>query len=107
MKLNIILICQYGASTSILAENILKSASSRGIEATCNAYSEQDLGSVIDGADIVLGGPQIRFLADDLRKEFADKNVPIEIIDAVDYGMMNGEKVLDFALKSIENHNQK
>lgn len=35
-------------------------------------------------------------------KKLAGKNIPLEIIDMLDYGRMNGENVLDQALKLIK-----
>lgn len=37
-----------------------------------------------------------------LEAKLVGKNIPIEAIDMLHYGMMNGEKVLEQALKIIE-----
>lgn len=58
---NIVLLCQFGASTGMLAEQIKKAAAKRGEEAIVNAYSFSRIRDVIDGADVILLGPQIRF----------------------------------------------
>jgi len=37
-----------------------------------------------------------------LRRNWAGKDIPLEVINMQDYGMMNGENVLDQALKLIK-----
>ena len=39
-------------------------------------------------------GPQVRFLFNKLKTKFDAKNVPVEVINTIDYGTMNGPKVL-------------
>ena len=34
----------------------------------------------------------------ELQAKAKEKNKPLDVIDFKDYGMMNGEKILDFAL---------
>ena len=53
-----------------------------------------------DTADVVLLGPQIRHMLEDVKKIVAGK-CPVEVIDMRDYGMIRGEKVLDKALKLV------
>lgn len=90
---NIVLLCQYGASTGMLAAKIREAAEKRGEEAVVNAYSFSDVAQVIDGADIILLGPQIRFKKAAFEKEYADKGVPFMVIDTQAYGMLNGDKI--------------
>lgn len=53
--------------------------------------------------DVLLLGPQVRFMKADFEKRLAPMGIPLEIINMADYGMMNGEKVLQQALNLIEN----
>ena len=52
--------------------------------------------------DVLLLGPQVRFMKADFEKRLAPKGIPLEIINMADYGMMNGEKVLQQAFDLIE-----
>jgi PTS system cellobiose-specific IIB component len=45
-------------------------------------------------------GPQVRYLEDNFKKKL---DIPVEVIDMQDYGMMNGEKVLKEALSAMGN----
>ena len=101
--IRIILACQFGASTELLAVKMQEAAKNIEIDVTVNAYSYTSLEQVIDEADIILLGPQIRFKKNALEKQFADKNVAFMVIDPSDYGMLNGEKVLRSAVEMVEN----
>ena len=73
-----------------------------GVEATINAYPYTKLDELIDGADIVLLGPQVRFKKKTFEEKYADKGIEFMVVDTVDYGMMNGEKVLKTVLEHLK-----
>lgn len=100
--LNIILACQYGASTSIICNNIKQAAAELGDEVIVNAYSYTSIGEHIDSADIVLLGPQVRFQLNNLVKKYGDKNVPFMVIDTAAYGMVDGKKIYHEVKKTLE-----
>ena len=99
---NIILVCEHGASTGMLTTKMQEAAKKQGIDANINAYPYTKLDELIDGADIVLLGPQVRFKKKAFEQKYGDKGVPFVVVDTVDYGMMNGEKVLKAALAQIQ-----
>lgn len=103
--LNIVLLCQFGASTGMLAKKIEDAAKERNIDAVVNAYGVSRVEDVLPIADIILLGPQMRFRLSEFEKEYADFNVPFLLIDTVDYGMMNGKKVFNEIIKKLENYN--
>ena len=51
--------------------------------------------------DVLLLGPQVRFMKADFEKRLEPKGIPLDVINMADYGMMNGEKVLDQAIALI------
>ena len=52
-------------------------------------------------ADVVLLGPQVKYALPEAKKIAEENNINIDVINMVDYGMMNGAKVLDQALKLL------
>lgn len=100
---NIVLVCEHGASTGMLTTRMQEAAKNLGVDATINAYSFTALGEVIDGADIVLLGPQVRFRKKIFEEQYADKGVEFVVIDTVDYGRMNGEKIIKTTLEYLNN----
>ena len=99
---NIVLVCEHGASTSMLTNSMKEAALKMGVDAEINAFSYSKLDEVIEGVDLVLLGPQVRFRKAQIEEKYADSAVKFAIIDTVDYGMMNGEKVLKYALENLE-----
>lgn len=102
---NIVLLCQWGASTDLVAEKIREAASEQGIEVMVNAYPANELANIIDTADIVMLGPQVRFKQKEFLKQYADKKVPIVLMDPSNYGLLNGKAILESAIKSINENN--
>lgn len=100
---NIVLLCQWGASTEMVGEKIIEAAKAKGIDVVANAYPVTEIQRVIDGADVILLGPQVRFKLKSLLNEFGHKGVPFVAMEPEDYGRMNGENLLNAALKAIEN----
>ncbi|MDR2772040.1 MAG: PTS sugar transporter subunit IIB [Elusimicrobiota bacterium] len=99
MAIKIRVFCNAGMSTSMLVTKMKNAAQKRGIEVDIIAYSFSSFDDKFSEADIILLGPQIGYeKAKALTKVEAAK-IPLDVIPMVDYGMMNGEKVLDFALK--------
>jgi PTS system cellobiose-specific IIB component len=99
---NIVLFCAAGMSTSMLISKMEKAAQARGLEVKVNAYPEAQVNKYVEDADVVLIGPQIRYALAKIKKVCDEKGVPVEPINPSDYGMMNGDKVLDQALRLIK-----
>lgn len=98
---NILLVCSAGMSTSLLVNKMKAAAKEKGIEINIKAMSISECSSVIDEADIVLLGPQVRYQKPQV-DSLVKGRVPVEIIDMRLYGTMNGKAVLEQALISLE-----
>ena len=95
----ILLCCAAGMSTSLLVNKMKEAAKEIELESKIWAVSVEDLqNNLKEGADVVLLGPQIRYRLNDVKKICSEKNIPSDVINMVDYGCMNGKKVLNFAL---------
>lgn len=97
--MKIILACAAGMSTSMLVERMKKSAEERGIDLVIDAVAVTSLAAHLDGVQIILLGPQVSYLLNQISEEYAP--IPVKVIEMMDYGMMNGTKVLDDAMKDI------
>jgi len=64
--------------------------------------AEADKNIADKNIDVMLLGPQVRFIKGQFEKKLADKNIPLDIINMQDYGKMNGENVLNQALELIK-----
>lgn len=93
------LFCASGMSTSVLVNKMRDNAKMKGIDAEIEAFPEAQMNKHLDDMDVALLGPQVAYTLSKAKKLCAPKGIPVEVIPMMDYGMMNGEKVLDFALK--------
>ena len=97
----VLLVCSEGMSTSLMVTKMKDSAKAKGIEAEIWAVSESEAIDNLPNADVLLLGPQVRFLESKMKGLAGDK--PVAVIDMQAYGTMNGEKVLEQALNLLGN----
>jgi len=91
----VMLICNAGMSTGILAKKI-QTASNDTLEV--HAYAEAEYADFLDGVDLILVSPQIRFLADDIKQK-SQKDV--KTIAPQKYGMMDGQGIYEDIMKEL------
>ncbi len=94
---NILLICSAGMSTSMLVKKMELAAKDMGVEVKIWAVGDAETDKNLPEADIVLLGPQVRYIKARV-EEKVKKQKPVEVINMADYGTMNGKKVLESAL---------
>lgn len=99
--INITLVCAAGMSTSMLMAKMQQSAKQQGIEAKIIAMSEAKFETYEEATDVLLIGPQISYMEDEIRGKYEPKGMKVAVIDMIDYGSMNGEKVLKDALNLL------
>ena len=99
--IRIMLACAGGMSTSLLMNKMKEEADNRGLEVSVEAIGEKTLEQHLGEFDVLLLGPQIRYVIPNVKKILAGK-IPFDVIDMRDYGLMNGEKVLAAALKMYD-----
>lgn len=98
--IRILLFCSAGMSTSMLVTKMKKAAKAKDInDVEIEALPQAQMLSHADDANVVLLGPQIKFMLPKAKKIFDPKGIPVSVINSMDYGMLNGEKVLESALK--------
>lgn len=102
MKKKILLLCAAGMSTSLLVTKMIKAAEEKNIQVKIEACPVEKFNEKLKEFDIFLLGPQVRFKQADLSNTAAEYNKKVEVINMVDYGTMNGAKVLEAALKALD-----
>lgn len=92
----IMLVCSAGMSTSLLVSKMQKAAAAENYDSEIFAVGASEADSMLESkpVDVLMLGPQVRFMKDEFEKKVADKDISVEVINMQDYGMMNGEKVL-------------
>jgi len=99
---DIMLVCSAGMSTSLLVVKMQEAAQNKNINVNIFAVSESEASKHYDNISVLLLGPQVRYLKGKLAKTLEPKAVPVEVINSMHYGTLNGEAVLNAALDLIK-----
>ncbi|KYC67840.1 PTS sugar transporter subunit IIB [Bacillus coagulans] len=99
----IMLVCAAGMSTSLLVTKMQRAAKEKGVDADIFAVSAGEVDSVLEkkNVDVLLLGPQVKFMKEKFEKSLSNKQMAIDSINMQYYGTMNGEKVLEQVLSLI------
>ena len=98
----IMLCCSAGMSTSMLVRKMTEVAAERGLTVEINAFGIAEFDEQFPRYQVVLLGPQVKYMLKTLSEKAATQGIPVQPIDMMDYGMQRGDKVLDYALSLIE-----
>ena len=101
--MKILLACSSGMSTSLLVNKMKEAATLENIEAEIWAVGQSEVDSEIEKADVLLFGPQMRFLKSKYESKGKELNVPVDVIAPVSYGRCDGKAVLKQAMDIINN----
>ncbi|MGN0026359.1 MAG: PTS sugar transporter subunit IIB [Clostridium sp.] len=101
MKKTIMLVCAAGMSTSLMVNKMKKSAEEKGLDADIFAVSASEADEYLSSRkiDVLLLGPQVRFMKSQFEAKVAPLGIKLGVINMTDYGMMKGEKVLEEAIR--------
>ena len=99
-KKRIYLFCSAGMSTSLLVSKMKAQAEKYEVPVMIEAFSEALAAEKGPEADVILLGPQIGYMLDDIQKLLPNK--PIEVIDSALYGKVDGLGVLKAAVAIIK-----
>ncbi|WP_326975069.1 PTS sugar transporter subunit IIB [Caproicibacter sp. BJN0012] len=94
----ITLACAAGMSTSLLVSKMNMAAIKENLSVKVQAVPENDFEKYAGETDILLLGPQVSYTLSKMKAQYEPMGIKVAVINSVDYGMMNGEKVLKQAL---------
>lgn len=98
--MKILLLCSAGMSTSLLVQRMKEVAQKRALEMEIWACGDSQSDQEVSKADVVLIGPQMRFLLK--RIQAMAQSRPVRVIDMMTYGRMDGEHAIELALQAWE-----
>lgn len=98
----IMLVCNAGMSTSMLVTKMQKAAEAKGVEAKIWAVSLSEVEDNIkkNNIDLILVGPQVKFVVKKFKEKY-EPEIKVSDIAMIDYGRMDGEKVLTHAFSIL------
>lgn len=95
--------CSAGASTSLWAAKAQKVANEQGKQIEIKAHTIAIVADEGAKADIILIGPQARYMEKKVKAQFPEK--PVSVVPMQIFGLMNGEDSLDYIETVIEELN--
>ena len=90
--MKILLACNLGMSTSLLVEKIKEEAKKKNIDAEVDAVPFDKVALSVNQTDILLLGPQVRYLVNKFKDQFGDK------IPVIDYALLKADNILRDAM---------
>ncbi len=97
----ILLACSSGMSTSLLVKKMEEAAKETEVEVEIWAVAQDKAPTDMEKADVLLIGPQMRFMKKKFAKRAEEVGIPLDVIDPVAYGRVDGKAVLNKALDLI------
>jgi cellobiose PTS system EIIB component len=95
----ITLVCAAGMSTSLLVSKMKAAAQKMNEEVEIRATAESNFAEFENDTDILLLGPQVGYTLKRMKEKYEPKGMKVSVINSLDYGVMNGTKVLKEALE--------
>ncbi|MFD9626542.1 PTS sugar transporter subunit IIB [Peribacillus muralis] len=92
--MKILLSCAAGMSTSIIVKKMQEAAAAQGKNYEILALDIEKAEKVFEKYDVVLVGPQIRYMLSKFKAKGEATGIPVELINQMHYAMCNGEEVL-------------
>lgn len=99
-KINIVFCCAGGFSTSCLIGPVTEAGAKRGIEVNASAIATTNVTEHVLTTDIFMLAPQVRYMLSELAE--LTSPVPAVLVPMQDFGMRNGENILNQALAALE-----
>lgn len=96
MKIHVV--CGAGASSTFVAHRMRRTATERGLDLQVSAGSESELRAGLAGIDVLLIGPHLAGLYNDLREEAAAAGVALALLPSTIFAARDGVEALDLAL---------
>jgi PTS system cellobiose-specific IIB component len=94
----IALICEHGASTGLCVQKMIAAARTAGVEAEIASYSVTQTDNLVNEMDVLLIGPQLSYRMEALKSSYPEQAGKFAAINPMDFGMMDGAKILKDAL---------
>ena len=73
--------------------------SKHNVDADIHAVSDSEIPEYIDKVDVIMLGPHVKYLEEELKKKAAVYGVPVACISQQAYGILDGKRALSETIK--------
>lgn len=99
--MRIMLVCSNGLSTSLVVSSMQEAAKAEGKNYKIWAIGQQNVQEELGNFDIVMVGPQVRYIQKRIQK-LVENKIPVVVIDQIAYGRRDGVAVLKQAEDAVK-----
>lgn len=104
-KYRVLMFCAGGMSSSLLAVKTMEAAKDKGVELDIKLLSAAEAALYNfreHPVDLVLVAPQARFMKRSIDKAAEACGIPVEVIDTVTFGMVDGKKLFEQVARVLQ-----
>ncbi|MGY3779465.1 PTS sugar transporter subunit IIB [Isobaculum melis] len=101
-EIKVMLVCGGGASSGFLASSMRKAAKKKGLMMDIFAKSESDVDNFKNEIQVLLLGPHLKYLEEEIKERIAGTSVKLAVIENAIYGSLNGELAVEKVLQMME-----
>lgn len=101
-EIKVMLVCGGGASSGFLASSMRKAAKKKGLMMDIFAKSESDVDNFKNEIQVLLLGPHLKYLEEEIKERIAGTSVKLDVIENAIYGSLNGELAVEKVLQMME-----
>ncbi len=101
-KLDVLLVCGSGASSGFMAANMRKEAKKLGYELDIKARSESEIDDYVDEIDVLMVGPHLAYIIDDIGKYTEGYDICIILMKPEYYSTLDGEKAIRHMFEELD-----
>ena len=99
---NVLLVCGSGASSGFMAAARRKAAKRTNSSVVFKARSDSELEDFLEGNDLLLIAPHLKYMVTDIEPEAKAHNVKIAVIPQAVYGSLDGMGLVKFAEEQLK-----
>lgn len=89
--IRVLLVCGTGASSGFMAANMRKAVAAHGYNIKVTARSESEIANFIDETDVIMVGPHLSYVFDDIDSFVGDDAVTVILMKPEYYSSLDGE----------------
>ncbi|KRL66816.1 PTS sugar transporter subunit IIB [Companilactobacillus versmoldensis] len=102
MTKTILLTCGAGASSGFMAAAGRKAVKKMNLDINVLAKSEAEVAENLGSVDLLLIAPHLKYMLDDMKKISSEQSVKCAVIPQLTYGTLDGDSLIKFAMKELE-----
>ncbi len=101
-KINVLLVCSAGASSSFMAAKMRLAAKKRKIDMNVSARAESEIVNFIGDVDVIMIGPHLSVYYEEVKERYGSE-CPIVLMRKDYFSKLDGEKAVDHLLEELKN----